>query len=177
MNEETTRLIVAIFSKEDAAVQALDQIKDKNEDEPVHIQAAVVMRKDTQSGIHYHDVGLTPGKGAAGGVILGSVLAVITGGTVLALGALGALIGGIVGKKKRDSHLSADTINQIVASMDPGSSAILAVLDQKSLEVIEPELEKSGADITVAAITSDILTQLDAHHEEAYRVLDDQLEY
>jgi uncharacterized membrane protein len=175
MNEENTQLVVAVFSKEDAADQALNKLQDKKEDKPVNIQAAVVIRKDTQGGIHYHDVGLTPGKGAAGGVILGSVLAVLTGGTVLALGAIGALIGGIVGKKKRDSRLSADTVNQLVAALDPGSSAIMAVLDQESLEAIEPELETSGADIMVATITSDIQTQLEPYHEDAYRILEDQL--
>ncbi len=176
MSEDTTQLIVAAFNKEGGAEEALSKLKDSKKEKLVDIQAAVAIRKDTDGVIHYQDVGLTPAKGAAGGVILGSVLAVLTGGTVLALGAIGALIGGIVGKKKRESHLSADRINQIVASLNPGSSAIIAVLDQESAQEMEAEFEELGADIMTATITSDITAQLDAYHEEAYSVLVDQLE-
>jgi uncharacterized membrane protein len=168
MSEDTTQLVVAAFNKEGGAEEALSKLKDAKKGKLVDIQAAVAIRKDTDGGIHYKDVGLTPAKGAAGGVILGSVLAVLTGGTVLALGAIGALVGGIVGKKKRESHLSADRINQIVASLDPGSSAIIAVLDQESAQEMEAEFEELGADIMTATITSDITAQLDAYHEEAY---------
>jgi len=40
----------------------------------------VTLRKDERAPIHFKDVGLTPAKGAAGGVVLGAMVGILTGG-------------------------------------------------------------------------------------------------
>jgi hypothetical protein len=94
-------LIVAAFDGETAAEEALKTLKESREEKLVGIQAAITMHKDEKEQIHFKDVGLSPGKGALGGVVLGAAVGILTGGTGLALGAVGALVGGLVGKRKR----------------------------------------------------------------------------
>jgi uncharacterized membrane protein len=171
MSDASLQLLVAAFDEETAAEEALQTLKESQDEKLVGIQAAVAMHKDQEGQIHFKDVGLTPGKGVAGGVALGVVVGVLTGGAGLALGALGALVGGLVGKKKRDSRFSADRINQVAASLAPGSSAVVVAMEPGWVVVLEKELELLGADVLKVEIPADLAAQLEANEEEAHAML------
>jgi uncharacterized membrane protein len=175
MSDASLQLLIAVFDGESAAEEALKTLKASQDEKLVGIQAAVAMNKDQAGQIHIKDVGLTPGKGAAGGVALGVVVGILTGGTGLALGALGALVGGLVGKKKRDSRFSADRINQVAASLAPGSSAIVVAMEPGWVVVLEEELQRLGADILKVEIPADLAQQLEAKEEEARAMLAEQI--
>ncbi len=175
MSEAAMHLIVAAFGEEASAEEALKTLKESRDEKLVGIQAAVALRKDEKGQIHFRDVGLTPGRGAVGGVVLGAVVGVLTGGTGLALGALGALVGSLVGKKKRDSRFSTGRINQLAASLAPGSSAIVIVMEPGWVVVLEEKLELLGADVLTAEIPADVAQHLDANQEAAYAALMDQV--
>jgi len=170
-------LLIAAFDEESSAEQELNTLKASGEEKLTGIQAAVAMRKDEGGQLHFKDVGLTPGKGALGGVALGAVVGILTGGTGLALGALGALIGGVVGRKKRDSRFSADRLNQVAASLEPGSSAIVIVAEPGRHGALTEELELLGGDVLTVDIGADVATQLEAHQEAAYSALISQLQH
>ncbi|MCB0171844.1 MAG: hypothetical protein KDJ97_14955, partial [Anaerolineae bacterium] len=115
MSNSPVQIIVAAFDDADSAEEALKQIKIANKEKTVDVQGAIMVHKDaTGNKIDYKDVGLTPGKGAVGGVILGAVVGILTGGSGLVLGAAGALLGGFVGRKKQESLLPSDQVNKIV---------------------------------------------------------------
>jgi len=175
MTEAPLHLLVAAFDEETDAEEALKTLKESRDEELVGIQSAVAMRKDKEGQLQFKDVGMTPGKGALAGVALGAVVGVLTGGTVIALGALGTLVGGLVGKKKRDSRFPAGGVNQLAASLPPGSSALVVILEPGWVIVLEKELEGLGADVLSAPIPADIVQQLDSNQEAAYAVLADEL--
>jgi hypothetical protein len=95
----------------------------------------------------------------------------LTGGTGLVLGALSGIVGGIVGKRKRDSRFNADRINQIAVALTPGSSAIVAVIEHNWVAELEREMEQAGADVMTAAISADIAEQLAQNRDVAYSAL------
>jgi uncharacterized membrane protein len=176
MNEKVPlHLIVAAFGDEAGAEDALKKLQDSRDEKMVGIQAAVALYKDEEGQIHFKDVGLTPGKGAAGGVVLGAVVGILTGGSGLALGALGALVGGLVGRKKRDSRFSADRINQVAASLEPSSSAAVIVMEPGWVTVLEEELALLGGDLLTADIPADVAQKLDTNQDAAYEALIGQL--
>jgi uncharacterized membrane protein len=175
MNETALHLIIAAFGQEVGAEAALKSLKESRDEELVGIQAAVALRKDEQGQIHFKDVGLTPAKGALGGVVLGAVVGVLTGGAGLALGAIGALVGGLVGRKKQDSRFPADRLNQIAASLEPGSSAIVMVMEPGWVVVVAEELELLGADVLTVDIAADVAAQLEDHGEAAHAALVSQM--
>lgn len=170
-------LIVAAFDGQSRGEEALKSLKESRDEKLVGVQAAVALRKDEAGQIHFRDVGLTPAKGAAGGVVLGAVVGILTGGTGLALGALGALVGGLVGRKKQDSRFSADRINQIAASLAPDSSAAVIVMEPGWVAVVEEELSLLGADVLTADIPADFDQHLDASQEAAYAALLSQVKH
>ena len=170
-------LIVAAFDEQSRAEEAVKTLKESQDEKLVGVQAAVALRKDKAGQIHFKDVGLTPAKGAVGGVVLGAVVGILTGGTGLALGALGALVGGLVGRKKQDSRFSANRINQIAASLAPDSSAAVIVMDPGWAVVLEEELARLGADVLTADIPADVDQHLDAGQEAAYAALLSQVRH
>ena len=175
MSEAPLHLLVAAFDEEAGAEDALRALKESRDEELVGIQAAVAMRKDTAGKLQFKDVGMTPGKGALAGVALGTVVGILTGGTVIALGALGALVGGLVGRKKRDSRFPTGGINQLAASLALGSSALVVVMEPGWVIVLEKELEALGADLLSAPIPAEIAEQLETDQAAAYGVLADAL--
>ena len=168
-------LIIAAFETEAGAEEALKSLKESQDEELIGIQAAVALHMDEKGQIHFQDVGLTPAKGAVGGVVLGAVVGILTGGTGLALGALGALIGGLVGRKKRDSRFPAERVNQLAAALAPGSSAALIVMEPGWAVVLEERLGLLGADVLAAEIPAGIAEGSTADREAAYAALVNQL--
>jgi uncharacterized membrane protein len=175
MSENALHLIVAAFQSEAGAEEGLVTLKESRDEELIGVQAAVAMRKDTEGQLHFKDVGLTPGKGALGGVVLGAVVGVLTGGTGLALGAVGALVGGLVGRKKQDSSLPSGRINQIASSLAPGSSAVVIVMESGWGVVVEEQLELLGGDVMSVDIPAEVAEQPEAERDAAYAALVDQL--
>jgi uncharacterized membrane protein len=176
MNDPTVQMILAVFDDENSAEAALQQLKAAKKGKALGIQAAVAMSKDASGGrFRYKEVGLTPSKGALSGVILGATLGILTGGAGIILGAAGALLGGLVGRKKQESRLPAERINQVVASIPPGSSAILAVVADQDVVAVEKDLAGLGADLLTVPISADMAEQLMEHKDAAYAALQQEL--
>ena len=70
MKEKSIYLVLAVFNGIDNAETALTQLKKRDRD----IKSAVVMQKDAEEQVQFKDVGLTPGKGAVSGIVLGGVV-------------------------------------------------------------------------------------------------------
>jgi len=167
MDEAQLQLLIALFPGEQDAETAIKALKSTLKEKTSGIQAAVAIRKDQNNEIHYKDVGLTPAKGAMGGVILGATLGILSGGVGIALGAAGALVGGLIGQKKRQGKFASVRMHEIVASLAPGTSAIVAVVERESSAELEKELEASNAEVFTAEVTADLAEKLETHRHTA----------
>lgn len=174
MSEVPIELIVAAFNEEKAADEALSELKAAKKEHLIGIQAAAVIRRDAKGKLHIREVGeLSPGRGMAGGAVLGAALGIITGGVGLVLGAVGALVGRIIGKR-HDVGFPNRRLQQVGESLKPGSSAIAAVIEHKWVEQLEEELDELGADVLTAAIAADVAEQLEANRDVFYSALADE---
>jgi len=175
MSDVPLQLIVAVFEHEQGAEEALKQLK--AEKKTLGIQGAVAMIKDaTGNKISYKEVGLTPAKGILGGAVLGITLGILSGGVGLVLGAAGAAIGNVVGRKKQDSLYSSGQINHISTALQPGTSAVLAAVDSTHSADVEQALAALGGDILAADISTDVAHQLEEHQDQAYTNLLEELQ-
>lgn len=174
MSESPIQLLVAAFEDENRAEQVLKELKAAKKEKLIGIEAAVALRRDEKGKLHTKDVKLTPGKGALRGGAIGLVLGVVTGGAALAIGAGGAAIGALVGKRKKNQRFSPERIDQIADSLQPGTSAVVAVIEHKWVAELEQEFEEAGADVMTTAIAADIAEQLGAGRDVAYSAVADE---
>ncbi|MCA9874412.1 MAG: DUF1269 domain-containing protein, partial [Anaerolineales bacterium] len=122
MSDAPIELIIAAFNAEDAAEEALKELKAAKKEKLIGIDAAAVIRRDSKNKLHVKEMGeFSTGKGAVGGAVLGAAVGLLTGGAGLVLGAAGAAIGGLIGKK-RDIGFPNERLQQIGESLKPDSS-------------------------------------------------------
>ena len=160
MDENAVQFVIAIFESETGAEETLSRLKSEKKEALNGVQAAVVMRKDAGNQVHYKDVGMTPAKGALAGTAIGAIIGITTGGAGLVLGAAGALLGGLVGKRKREGHVAAKKVNQVVASIPAESSALLAIVETDAADHFEELLQANAAQTFTAQISADLASAL-----------------
>jgi hypothetical protein len=113
------------------------------------------------------------GAGAMGGAALGVILGVLTGGTGLILGAVGALAGGLTGKV-RDIGIPNERLKQLGDALKPGTSAIIAVIEHKWVGELQKMMEQAGADVLAEAISADVAAQLAEGKDVAYSMVESE---
>jgi len=174
MSDVPVQLIVAAFKEEKAAKEALGALKEASKQGLIKIENAAVLRKDGKGKLHIketHDMG--GGKGAAFGGVAGAAIGMIAGPALVVPAAVGALVGGLTAKL-RDMGFSNERLETLGEGLQPGSSAIVAVVEHTWVDKVEEALAEAEADVTMAEIKADIATQLEAGHEVAYSVLSSQ---
>jgi uncharacterized membrane protein len=165
-------IVIGMFAGEYEAEAALERLQPEYKEHRADIQAALALRRGRDDQFHYTYAGLSPGKGALGGAVLGAVVGIMTGGVGLVLGAAGAAVGGLVGKRRQDQGLMPERLNQIAASLAPGSSAVVAVVGAEALAELQGRLAELGADVVTVDMAADIAEQIWAHRDEAAPGLD-----
>ena len=174
MSDVPVQLIVAAFKDEKAAKEALKALKEASKAGLVKIENAAVLRKDEKGKLHVketHDMG--GGKGAALGGVGGAAIGLIAGTALAGPALFGALVGGLVAKL-RDSGFSNKRLETLGEGLQPGSSAIVAVVEHTWVAKVEEALAEAEADVMTAEIQADIAAQLEAGHEVAYSVIASQ---
>jgi uncharacterized membrane protein len=177
MKDVSLQLVVAMFESEEDTEVGLTALRQMKGEKKAGLHGAILINKDASGQqVHYKDIGLTPGKGALGGVVLGAAVGILTGGAGLVLGAAGAVLGGLVGRKKQDQRFDVDHLNQVGASLGPGGAAIVAVVAPDAVSHISDLLEQQGADLFATSVTADLAQELQLHRDEAYALMESKLD-
>jgi len=174
MSDTPMQLFVVAFQEEKAAKEALAILKEASKAGLIKIENAAVLRKDGKGKLHIketHDMG--GGKGAAFGGVTGAAIGLIAGSALVVPAAVGALVGGLTAKL-RDTGFANQRLEKLGEGLQPGSSAIVAVVEHTWVEKVEQALAETEADVMTAEIKADIAAQLEAGHEVAYSVLSSQ---
>jgi uncharacterized membrane protein len=166
------QIIIAAFQDEDEADQALKTLKEAKKEKLISIDNAAVIRKDEEGKLHIKETAdMGGGKGAGIGTLVGGAIGLIGGPVgVVAGGALGAVVGGLTAKLY-DGGFKDDRLRQIGTSLQPGTSAIIAVIEHRWVAELERELAEEGADVTTAVLAADIAEQLQKGGEVSYTAL------
>jgi hypothetical protein len=104
------------------------------------------------------------------GAAVGAVVGVLFGPLVLATAAGGAALGGLVAKL-HDSGFDDKRLHELGSNLQPGTSAIVAVIDHVWVNELEAELQKAGADTVTQQLGTDIAEQLKSGHDVAYTAI------
>jgi hypothetical protein len=101
------------------------------------------------------------GKGAKVGVVLGSVAAVLTGGTSVLVGAMGgAALGSITGGLfKQSLHLTKEEIEALGRELDEGKVAVVVTCDEHEVEATSHQLTQFGGVLRTYQVPQAALTE------------------
>lgn len=159
MDKKNLSLSISIYQNQVDKDQAIQRIKALHKDDE-KVSAAIAIDKDTNGKIQYKDIGMTPQKGAVSGLVLGAVVGVLTGGIGLVLGTAGSLIGGLIGSRKYQNRFSEVRLHEVVAGLKPGTSTIVAVVQQDSLSELEQQFAALNVEFFNAQLTDDLAEKL-----------------
>lgn len=166
MSNAPVQLVVAAFQEEEAADQALKELKAAQREKLIDIQDAAVIRRDENNKLHIKETADPGGgKGAAAGGAVGALIGLIGGPAGVVVGAAaGALVGGVTAKVV-DSGIPDYRLEQIGEGLTPGTSAIVGIIEMRWVEEVERQLAEAGADVLTEVIRNDIAQQLKAGKE------------
>ncbi len=158
-NDVPTQVIVAAFDGMDTAKEAFDDLKQLEKEKSIKIENAAILRKDHDSKLHIRDVkDMTGTRGVVLGGVTGAIVGVIAGPVGwVALG--GAAIGGLVAKLK-DGGFDNNRLEQWGDKLQPGTSALVAVVDHIWVRDVEAALKEDARDIMTLEISDEIAAQL-----------------
>jgi len=159
-------LVVAAFKGVDKAKEALKEMKRLDREGVIAVLNAAVMVKKENGKVTIRETQDVDG-------VRGAIFGAITGGLVGLLGGPpGAIVGAVAGAatggaaaEMIDMGFSDQTLRDLQDSLQPGSSAVLALIQHEWVDRVVLELEKYGADLFREALKADIAAQLELEEE------------
>jgi uncharacterized membrane protein len=157
------QLVIAFFENEEAADDAVDQIKqwDKASKE-VKLGAIGILVKDDEGEIKTHKVGK---RRTGTGAVVGAVAGVLSGGlTVVG----GVVLGGIIGAFfHKGLGLSKEDLARFDDELDGGKAAVAILAEADEADGVSAQLAELGGEPETHEVTEEALDQAETAAEEA----------
>jgi len=167
MGNEPRMLIVASFKDENIAEKAMLELKMDKRGRLLEFKDAAIVNMDEENKIHIKETGdLSGGRGALYGGAIGALVGLIAGpiGAVIG-GAAGVVVGGITAKKI-DAGIPDERLTEIGAALQPGTSVILTVVEQRWFEPVQMRLQEAGGEVLSETLTDDFIEQFETDQED-----------
>lgn len=145
-NVASDTLIYAVYDGEKTASQVFETMRKNQRATGERIESFAIVSKDMKAKTHVLD---QRHRDSAVGAILGAAIGVLGGppGVVA-----GAAVGGGAGYLTGDAvGIPRETVEEMKASLTPGTSALIVVLDNKWVQDVDKALRQASARHVVAA--------------------------
>src|SRR3954453_23156155 len=141
MTDQTLVVIVATFGNETEAGQSLKDLKTMEKGGTIDLVDAAVVIHDSEGKVHFDETADPSGKRwAKRGAIAGGLVGLIFPPSIIAGAVVGGAGGGVWGKI-RDKGFKDEDLKAVGESLPTGSSAIIAIAEDKVVERFEKGLE------------------------------------
>src|SRR6476646_178636 len=159
-------VVVVRFTEPSKAYQALSVLKQCDADGRIGLASAAVVERTANGELQIPEsadnVGLV---GTASGSLIGMLVGVLGGpvGVLLGWGA-GALMGGAFDVDR--AVTSDEALTVLGRAIPPGSTALIASVEEPAVEVIDAEMSTLGGEVTRRPV-AEVMGELDAAEEAA----------
>ena len=159
-------VLVVRFTEPSKAYQALSVLKECDASSRIGLESAAVVERTRSGELRIPEsadnVGLV---GTASGSLIGMLIGVLGGPVGVLLGwGTGALMGGAFDVDR--AVTSDEALTVLGKAIPPGSTAVIASVDEPAVEVIDGEMKKLGGEITRRPV-AEVMAELDAAEEAA----------
>ena len=168
MSKEPAKLIVASFESEKVADQALQDLKLDKRGRLIEFKDVAIVNRDKENKIHIKETGdMSGGKGAVYGGVVGALVGLIACPIGAAIGgAAGAVVGGITANKI-DAGIPDERLTEIGEVLQPGTSVILAVVEQRWFEDGRMRLEEADGNVLSETLNDEFFKQIKEGQEDS----------
>jgi uncharacterized membrane protein len=140
MSENPVQVFIASFDNESQAKQALHDFQAMDREGSIDLIDAAVIVRGQDGKVKFEETADPSGKKwAKRGAIAGGLVGLIFPPSIIVGAAVGGGAGGIWGKV-RDKGFKDEDLKEIGTSLPPGSSAIIAVAEDRMIEQLEQGL-------------------------------------
>jgi uncharacterized membrane protein len=141
MAENPMEVFVAAFDNEKQAAEALKDFQAIDREGSIELIDAVVVVRSADGKVQFEETADPSGKKwAKRGAIAGGLVGLIFPPSIIAGAIVGGAGGGIWGKV-RDKGFKDDDLKAIGESLEPGTSAIIAIAEDRMIERLQRGLE------------------------------------
>ena len=141
MADSTLQVFVAAFGDEKQAGTALKDFRAMDREGSINLIDAVVVVRDTEGKVTYEETADPDAKRMAKrGAIAGGIVGLLFPPSIIAGAVVGGAGGGIWGKV-RDKGFKDDDLKAIGDSLEPGTSAVIAIAEDRVVERLVRGLE------------------------------------
>lgn len=170
MDESPYELILAVFEDESQASDAFQALKSAEKEKLIDLENVVVIHKEDEGKIHVKETAESISGEAGLGAIIGGALGILAGPVGMVLFATtGAVLGGLSAKLD-DVGFDDSRLKRLGEALQPGKSAVLAVIENKAKNEIVSKLESLGAEVATESLPKDIGEEIEKGSGWAYQV-------
>jgi uncharacterized membrane protein len=156
---EVYNIIAFVFADPKKAKMVYDELKSSAKDQGYKIVANCAVEVDEKGKAHIHESG-HGGWGAAGGAALGGFLGLLGGPVgLLAWAIAGGVIGGFAGKYGGRTIPTKD-LEKLAEKMQPNTSAILAIVEDKSAEQLINRMSPYQAQVVTLTVGDEMAGEI-----------------
>jgi uncharacterized membrane protein len=159
--ETPVTLLVYAFDEEDEAENVLQDLKQLDKKDVVEIVNAAVLKVDADGNATLKETeDVKAGPGALFGAIAGGLIGLLGGPAGVIVGAAaGAATGGLAAHNI-DMGFSDEYLREVQETLQPGTSAVIALVEHEWIERVVAELEQFEGQLFRQSIKADIAAQL-----------------
>ena len=174
MSESPYDVILAVFDDQATASKAYQDLHKAEKDKKIDLENVVLIHKEAAGKIDVKEAAEKISGEARIGALVGGALGILAGPVgVITLGAAGAVVGGLSAKLD-DVGFDDERLEMLGETLEPGKSAILAVLESQYSDKLVQELKNRGAQVAVEDLPKDFGQILEDGGSFAYRIAADE---
>lgn len=137
MTDNPVQVFIAAFETEDGAAAALKDFRAMDREGSIVLIDGAVVTRGTDGKVHFEETADPSGKKwAKRGAIAGGLVGLIFPPSLIVGAAVGGAGGGIWGKI-RDKGFRDEDLKALGESLEPGTSAIIAIAEDRMIERLE----------------------------------------
>ena len=159
-------VVVVRFNEPSKAYQALSVLKQCDAEGRVGLESAAVVERTAAGELRFPESADNTGlEGTVGGSLIGMLVGVLGGPVGVLLGwGTGALMGGLLDVDRAETSDEALTV--LGRAIPPGSTALIASVEEPAVEVVDGEMSILGGEVTRRPV-AEVMAELDAAEEAA----------